>query len=74
MPAPKVQEWTVNVRPVSDMGGFLDMMRYDRCRVETWTIADASTGSRYLITLAFDKEPTFGRWDSFGLHLREVGR
>ena len=58
--------------------GFLDMLRYEcrKCRVRKARIVnevDPTYGtSKIEVVLAFKKEPTFDRWKSFLLILKEM--
>lgn len=61
---PKLVRFKVTVRdsrPI-DLGGFLDMLRYDGPRVAAWEHADGC----YVVELEGERL-TEGRWQSFGL-------
>lgn len=52
----------------NDLAGFLDMLRYDQSKVETWNI-DKDT-SIVSATLARESLPhTIDRWHSFGINV-----
>lgn len=72
--------WQVRIEPrhlsrgAGDMAGFLDMLRYDQCTVETWGINDSHDASAFVVTLAYapGSWPTLERWHSFSLFPKEV--
>jgi len=50
-----------------DLDSFLDMLRYDGCRVDSW-VSSHVDGTR-LVRLINDKPFTEPRWASFSLYL-----
>jgi len=54
----------------SDMGGFLDMLRYDYGQVVEWTRTNDGTFDIQLMVT--DRFPTRDRWSSFGIQTTPV--
>lgn len=53
------------------LDGFLDMLRYDNCRVESWAVDKDGV---YCVVVTRDDIPfTMLRWESFGLTVTDVG-
>jgi hypothetical protein len=47
-----------------ELDAFLDMLRYDRCKVTSWR----QDGPEYVVSLAKDETDfTLERWSSFGI-------
>jgi len=53
-----------------DLDAFLDMLRYDGCRVDSW-VSSHVDGTR-LVRLTNDKPFTEPRWASFSLYLQDM--
>lgn len=53
-------------RSAMDLDAFLDMLRYDRCKVVAWR----QDGPEYVVTVAKDHNPfTVERWLSLGIRI-----
>ena len=59
--------YKVTVR-MTDLAAFLDMMRYEFCTVENWTVLPGERPGlgAYVVTLRSERF-TPGRWESFGI-------
>lgn len=64
--------YKVTVR-MTDLGAFLDMMRYELCTVENWTVLPGEKPGlgAYVVTLRSERF-TPDRWSSFGIRTEVV--
>jgi hypothetical protein len=58
----------IHAGTTSDIGGFLDMMRYDRAIVRTWSVETDQGRPFYAVTIETPRPATLDRWHSFDLY------